>query len=152
MKKLILILLLASINLYSQNNLGDLLKKYNTESIPYISIDRLKTISNNVILLDTREAKEYQVSHLKNTILVGYDNFDLSDTTSKLKDKNKTIVVYCSVGIRSEDIAEKLKKAGYKNIYNLYGEIFEWKNKGNIIFDTQNKPTHKVHIFNIEWS
>jgi rhodanese-related sulfurtransferase len=26
---------------------------------------------------------------------------------------------------RSENIAEKLLKSGYKNIYNLYGGIFE---------------------------
>jgi len=33
--------------------------------------------------------------------------------------------VYCSLGIRSEVIAKKLKKAGYTNVFNLYGGIFE---------------------------
>ena len=40
------------------------------------------------------------------------------------------IIVYCSIGVRSEDIGEKLKELGYTKILNLYGGIFDWKNKG----------------------
>ena len=69
-----------------------------------------------------------------------------------MADKNATIIVYCSVGIRSEDIAEKLQKAGYKNVFNLFGGIFEWKNKQNVVVDTNNNPTEKVHTFSKEWS
>ena len=76
----------------------------------------------------------------------------LKETSSKLIDKNATIIVYCSVGIRSEDIAEKLQKAGYKNVFNLFGGIFEWKNKQNTVVDSTNNPTEKVHTFSKEWS
>jgi rhodanese-related sulfurtransferase len=31
-----------------------------------------------------------------------------------VKDKNTNIIVYCSIGVRSEQIGEKLKKLGYK--------------------------------------
>mgnify|MGYP005995345307 CR=1 FL=1 len=153
MKKLILFFLLISLSSFSQKNLKQLLKKYNTESVPYISVNDLKKETEKVILLDSREPKEFKVSHLKNATCVGYDNFDLNKTIQKLpSNKNTKIVVYCSLGIRSEDIAEKLKKAGYKNVYNLYGGIFEWKNQDNTVVNSKNKPTKKVHTFNKDWS
>lgn len=151
MKNLIFLIFLISVNSFSQKNLQQLLKKYNTESVPYISISELQK-EKEVILLDAREPKEFEVSHLKNAMCVGYDFFNLENTLVKLpKNKNTKIVVYCSLGIRSEDIAEKLQKEGFTNIFNLYGGIFEWKNQGNITVNLQNNPTEKVHAFNKEW-
>jgi len=60
-------------------------------------------------------------------------------------------VVYCSIGVRSEDIGEKLMDAGYNNVTNLYGGIFEWKNKGNQVYDTLGNETERVHAFNKHW-
>ena len=62
------------------------------------------------------------------------------------------IVVYCSLGIRSEKISEKLKAEGYSNVRNLYGGIFEWKNKGFEVFDSEGKETEKVHAYSKSWS
>ena len=61
-------------------------------------------------------------------------------------------MVYCSLGIRSEDVAEKLKKAGYTNVLNLYGGIFEWKNNDFTIYDSEEKETENVHTFDEAWS
>ena len=120
MNKFIFFFLLISFNSFSQKNLKQLLKKHNTETIPYIFVDSLQKITSNVILLDAREQKEFKVSHLRNAICVGYDNFSITKTIKILpSDKNSKIVVYCSLGIRSEDVAEGLKKAGYTNVYNL---------------------------------
>ena len=90
-----------------------------------MSVETLALPKTDAILLDAREEKEFKVSHLKNAICVGYDNFKLKETLEKLpEDKNTKIVVYCSLGIRSETVAHKLIEAGYTNIYNLYGGIF----------------------------
>ncbi|MCF6223088.1 MAG: rhodanese-like domain-containing protein [Flavobacteriaceae bacterium] len=151
MKYTIFIFLLISAQVFSQKSLKKLLKEYNTESVPYMDVNELNE-KINVTLLDTREVKEYEISHLKNAIRVGYDYFDIEKTVANLADKKSIIVVYCSVGIRSEDIAEKLQKAGYKNVYNLYGGIFEWKNNGFKVYDKDNQETEKVHTFNKEWS
>ena len=134
-----------------QRTLTKLLKKYNTESVAYVSVEMAKS-NPDFVFLDARELKEYKVSHLKNAIHIGYDEFNLKKTTSKLTNKNATIVVYCSVGIRSEDIAERLQKAWYKYVFNLFGGIFEWKNKQNVVVDSLNSPTEKVHTFSKEWS
>jgi len=151
MKYIIFIFLLISTHVFSQKSLKELLKEYNTESVTYIDVNELNE-KTNVILLDAREIKEYEISHIKNSIYVGYDYFDVEKTSASIVDKNSKIVVYCSVGIRSEDIAEKLQKAGYKNVYNLYGGIFEWKNNGYKVYDKNNQETEKVHTFNKEWS
>lgn len=145
--------LISSISLSAQNGLDKLLKESNTESIPYITVEELaKEDKNNILLLDAREKKEFKTSHIENAIFVGYDFFNLKKTTKKLNNKDQKIIVYCSLGIRSEDIAEKLKKAGYTNVYNLYGGIFEWKNKSNTVIDKKGIPTEKIHTFSKEWS
>ena len=151
MKKLLCILFLLPALALSQNDLSGLLKKYNKETVPYVYVDSLKAIANDVILLDAREKKEFKVSHLQNAQYVGYEKFDLTKTIQSLPDKSKTIVVYCSLGVRSEDIAEKLKAAGYDKVFNLYGGIFEWKNKDNPVVNSKGKETPKVHAFSKEW-
>ena len=151
MKNLIHIFLLGIVFCGSaQETIEDVLKKYNLNSIRYIKVEKLATI-NDFLILDSREPVEYNVSHIKNALLVGYDHFDLEATVTQLEDKKQAIVVYCSVGVRSEDIAHRLKKAGYKNVYNLYGGIFEWKNNGYPVFDSTETETEKVHVFSQFW-
>jgi rhodanese-related sulfurtransferase len=120
------------------------------KSVPFITSDNLLGNYENYTILDSREINEYNVSHLKNAIHVGYEHFSMNKTIKKLSIKTP-IIVYCSVGYRSEKIAEKLIKKGYK-VYNLYGGIFEWKNKKNTVIDTSNIETNKVHCYNEEWS
>lgn len=104
---------------------------------------------NNVLFLDAREKKEYDVSHIKNAKWIGYNTFK----TKRIKDipKDKPIVVYCTVGYRSEKITEKLQKMGYANVSNLYGGIFEWVHQNKKVYiDTL--TTEKIHTFNKDWS
>ncbi len=122
-----------------------------TGKVDFIQVDDLKKLKDYV-LLDTREETEFSVSHLKNAICVGYSQFDLSKTISLFPDKDQPIVVYCSIGARSEEIGEKLKQSGYTQVKNLYGGIFHWKNLGNPVFDSTKKQTDKVHSFSKEWA
>lgn len=135
----------------AQNTIPKVLEKLNTKSVPYITVEELQS-NENYILLDARESKEFNVSHIKDAINVGFEKFNAKKISSLLTDKEATIVVYCSIGVRSEKIGVKLLKLGYINVYNLYGGIFEWKNKGGIVINNNNQPTEKVHTFNKEWS
>jgi len=119
-------------------------------SVPVISVEKAFKNKDNIIFLDARENEEYQISHLPKAQYIGYDNFDINNL--KGIDKNAEIVVYCSIGYRSEKIGKKLQKAGYKNVKNLYGSIFEWVNVGYPIYDHYNKPTQKIHTYNKKWS
>ncbi|RZW56991.1 MAG: rhodanese-like domain-containing protein [Flavobacteriaceae bacterium] len=135
---------------FTQESIAELLEEYNDNSVPYISVEELKQEQDHFIL-DAREKPEFLISHLKGAIHVGYDRFDMDRITILIPNKDQRIVVYCSIGIRSEDIAEKLLKEGYTNVYNLFGGIFEWKNNNNAIFDLQNEETEKIHAFSESW-
>lgn len=145
-------ILLLSIVGISQNSLSELLKKHNNRSIPYLSVHELAMPKTKAVILDARELSEYHVSHIKDAIHVGYKDFKIDSIENKIQNKESKIVVYCSLGIRSEDIAEKLKKYGFKNVTNLYGGIFEWKNNGYPVFDSDDSKTENVHVFSEEWS
>ncbi len=138
--------------LFSQDSLEKLLKKHNDNSVPYISVDELNGIKNEVILLDAREKNEFEISTISSAYFVGFDTFSIENFTQNFPDKNAHYVVYCSLGIRSEIIGKQLKKAGYTNVKNLYGGIFEWKNNNFPVVDSTGTETEKVHAFSKQWS
>jgi len=103
-----------------------------------------------IIVLDAREKEEYDVSHIEEAIYLGYKDPDFS--TLNDFDKDTPIVVYCSIGYRSEKIGEKLKKLGFNSVRNLYGSIFEWVNQGHKIVDHNGQQTNEIHCYNKKWS
>ena len=118
-------------------------------TVPTISIDSLASNYNNFTALDARSLQEYKVSHLPNATHVGYQSFKIKNVTSLIP-KTKPIVIYCSIGFRSEKIGERLQKKGY-TVYNLYGGIFQWKNDGQQVINLDGQPTEKVHCYDTEW-
>jgi len=120
-------------------------------TVDTISVSGLKQIAgqNEIVLLDSREKREFEVSHLEGAEWVGYTDFDLGSLTSI--DTSATIVVYCSVGYRSEKVGEKLKEAGYSNVLNLYGGIFEWVNQNGEVYNSAGE-TKEVHGYDEKWS
>jgi len=120
-------------------------------TVPLISVEEFKALDkHNLYVLDTREAKEFKVSHLKNARHVGYFWFDMRSIYDIPQDAS--VVLYCSVGYRSEKIGNKLLKAGYSNVYNLYGSIFEWVNQGNPVYRSNGVQTSEIHGYNKKWS
>ena len=104
---------------------------------------------DSAIFIDSREQAEYEVSHIPKAIWVGYEN-PMLDSLERL-DKETPLIIYCSVGYRSEKISLQLEKKGFKKVYNLYGGIFEWVNQGNEVVDNEGKTTDKVHAYNLLW-
>lgn len=153
-KIIYILLFLVAANSFGQNKLDQLLQKYNTRSVPYVSVEGLRMLQMNdsVVILDAREPQEFAVSHIASAKNVGFNNFSSEEKQLQNLKKNAPIIVYCSVGIRSEQIAEKLKKAGFTNVKNLYGGIFEWKNKDFPIIDSTGIKTENVHTFSKMWS
>jgi len=123
---------------------------YLTYSVPAITVKNLIQIKDDVVLLDAREMNEYEVSHIPGAKYVGFDNFD--DSVLEGIDKDQRIVIYCSIGFRSEKIGEKIKKLGFSNAYNLFGSIFEWTNAGQPLEDKNGKSTNRIHTYNKKWS
>lgn len=120
-------------------------------TVDTISVSELQKtlVAQNIVLLDSRERREYEVSHLQGAQWVGYDDFNINRLDSV--DTSATVVVYCSVGYRSEKIGEKLLEAGYTKVLNLYGGIFDWINQDGTLYDN-NGETKNVHGYNEKWS
>ena len=140
--------LIQSINAQSSTGsfeamVDDLLKF----SVPTMTVEQLCQ-EGEVVLLDARSIKEYEVSHIEGAKFVGYRNFDISILENY--PAHSKIVVYCSVGYRSEKIGKKIQAAGFNDVHNLYGGIFDWVNRG---YDVHNEKgvTNKIHPYNKNW-
>lgn len=101
------------------------------------------------VVLDARERDEFAVSHLPGAQWIGYRDFSVK-RLDKLP-RGTRMLVYCSVGYRSEKIAEQLKAAGYSDVTNLVGGIFEWANFRKPLITPEGKSTHKVHPYDAIW-
>lgn len=122
-------------------------------TVPLITTTELAKIiasDEEILLLDTREKKEYEVSHLPGALWVGFEDFKL-ERVEKISPTAR-IVVYCSVGYRSEKIGEKLKQAGFQKVENLFSGLFAWANEGRPLIEKQGEVTRAVHGFDAEWS
>ena len=148
---IMLISFLQSLVACGQQTYDQKLQSLYKNTVPLIQPQELKKKLNQkeIVILDTRSAKEYQVSHLPDAKFVDYDLFDISQVDDIPKDKE--VVVYCSVGYRSEKIGEKLREAGFENVSNMYGGIFQWKNEDFDVVNQTGEITDSVHTYNKRW-
>src|SRR6185295_10757461 len=86
------------------------------------------------------------ISHLKNARHVT----SLLEAKAVVKEQGQPMVIYCSVGYRSSALAEKLQKAGFTNVYNLEGSIFNWANEGRPVYRGTNTVA-EVHPYSAKW-
>lgn len=116
---------------------------------PHLKVNSFQKMNEGaVVLLDTRSYEEYEISHIQGARWVGFDAFNVGKVDNLPKDT--TIVLYCSVGYRSDLVGKKLKDAGYGKVYNLWGGIFAWINQGHPVF-VNNKRTHRIHPYSPVW-
>ena len=80
-------------------------------------------------LLDVRTPEEFSVEHLENADNVNVNSPDFANKVAKY-DKSKPIFVYCKVGGRSAQAADKLVAMGFTEVYNLEGGINAWRASG----------------------
>nr|MBS0037751.1 rhodanese-like domain-containing protein [Saprospiraceae bacterium] len=126
-------------------------KRYLSFSVPVLSVEKLREHKEDYVILDAREEEEFRVSSIPGSTFVGYRDFDLAGIKERF-DLDQPIVVYCSIGYRSEKIGELLQEAGYRKVYNLYGSIFEWANRDFPLVNPENKSTKEIHTYNKRWS
>lgn len=144
-----MLLLFSVLSACGQGTYDEKLESLYKKTVPIIHADSLKPRQSNVVILDTRAKEEFEVSHIEGARFVDYDGFKISEVGDISKDSE--VIVYCSVGYRSERIGEKLQKAGFTNVKNLYGGIFSWKNEGYEVVGSQGSPTDSVHTYNKSW-
>jgi rhodanese-related sulfurtransferase len=100
------------------------------------------------LMLDARSTPEYQVSHLKDAVLMDPRRPTLRPVAGRAKDA--PIVVYSSVGYRGARLAHWLLAQGYSNVRDLSGSIFQWANEDRPVF-REGQPTSEVHPYDRRW-
>jgi UPF0176 protein len=93
----------------------------------------------DVVLLDTRNGFEVEAGSFRNAMSLGLASFggfpravDAMDPTLK----DKTIVAFCTGGIRCEKAAPLLIAKGFRNVYQLDGGILQYFEEcGNAHFE-----------------
>jgi len=89
-----------------------------------------KLIKNeNVFLLDARKPFEYKVGTFKRSINPKVNNFREFPSYLKNLEKDKTIAMFCTGGIRCEKASIFLEKKGFRNVFQLKGGIINYLKK-----------------------
>ena len=123
-------------------------------TVAHISTDTLQAWlaespqRENLLLLDARESEEYAVSHLQGAQPASSKDEALKALQGVPADQR--IVLYCSVGYRSSELAQFLMKKGYTEVYNLEGSIFAWANEGRPVYRGKERVT-VVHPYDRTW-
>lgn len=87
------------------------------------------------IVVDMRNHYEYEVGHFENAIEIPSDTFrqQLPMAADMLADKkDKTIVMYCTGGIRCEKASAYMLHKGFQNVFHIEGGIIEYTNKAKM--------------------
>ncbi|WPP52758.1 rhodanese-like domain-containing protein [Catalinimonas niigatensis] len=146
---LIVLFLITSFLIFKEAFYFLYLKTLIPHHIPHLDVREFREFKQDTILiLDTRSLEEYQVSHIKGAQWVGYDEFTLDKIDTFARDT--TVVLYCSVGYRSDIVGKKLQEAGFQRVYNLWGGIFAWVNEEMPVYQ-EDKITKKIHPYSSLW-
>lgn len=84
---------------------------------------------SKAIVIDVRTAEEFAKGHLarsKNIVI----NQLPSDLESLKIAKNLPVILVCDTGTRSSSMIQKIKAAGYAEVFNLEGGIKAWNLAG----------------------
>ncbi len=85
------------------------------------------TTKENIQILDVRTPGEFFSGHIKNALQADWNNKPEFERRLAFIDKDKPVYVYCLAGGRSAAAADKMRKAGYKNVYELKGGTNAWR-------------------------
>ncbi len=81
--------------------------------------------NRSFIILDVRTSGEYAEGHVEGALLLDYNSPAFADELKKL-DRNKTYLVYCRSGNRSDGAVKMMQELGFTDIREMPGGINAW--------------------------
>jgi rhodanese-related sulfurtransferase len=93
------------------------------KQLTVLELQEKRTRQEKFLLLDVREAYEYQYAHIADSILMPLKQ--IPQRMAKL-DSEQEIVLLCHHGMRSQQAAVFLEQNGFTNLANLLGGIDAW--------------------------
>lgn len=99
----------------------------------YVNASEFNALTNdeNTIVVDMRNHYEFEVGHFEKAIEIPSDTFraQLPMAAQMLAgEEDKTIIMYCTGGIRCEKASAYMLHRGFKNVFHLEGGIINYAN------------------------
>jgi len=82
------------------------------------SKDAEEYLKNGAMVIDVRSPAEFEAGHLMQAHNMPLDRIEMV-ASSTVRDKNKSLLLHCSTGVRSGMAKKKLESLGFKNVFNL---------------------------------
>lgn len=101
------------------------------------------------LLIDVRADAEFRVSRLPGAVHA--PTLGAVVGLAATRPPGTTMVLYCSVGVRSTRLADALATRGLDDVVNLRGSIFDWANRGLPLVGARG-PVDRVHPFDARWA
>ena len=158
------VVILAAISWWSTSraapaDLGSVVEKVRREfpEVPRLTVaelDERLAQGQDVLLVDTRSAEEFAVSHLEGAVHA--ETAAEARAVLAAAGPSRPVVLYCSVGYRSARLArelaedEALADTGHGEVMNLEGSIFAWANSGRPVY-RDGREVGEVHPYDARW-
>ncbi len=113
----------------SINILGMIAENLQKAEVGFIDIPAMREKIKNgddMMILDTRSAKEYDAGHIEGAVLIPVD--DIREKTGSL-DPGKETIIYCRSGYRAYLALRTLKNHGFSDVKLLNGSFLSWERK-----------------------
>lgn len=125
------------------------------ETIPQLEAAKAAKQPGEYLIVDVREAEEFAVSHLHGALRIDPDaqSSDALATINAHRD-GRPVLFYCSVGLRSSQMAMRLQaalKAEGASSINLKGGLFRWASLGLPLENAAGR-TRTVHGYDAHWA
>jgi rhodanese-related sulfurtransferase len=111
----------------------------------HLSIEEYQKNKDEYVLVDVRSEKEVKISKIPGALT--RKEFE---TKRKLY-KDKKILTYCTIGVRSSKYVISLKQERFE-AYNLKESILGWTHRGLPLIGPEGKETRKVHVYAEAWN
>lgn len=114
-------------------NAEDGMEEYDYDTVKYTNVtgsefEKLATEDKDTVILDLRDAKDFEKSSVENAVNIPMDEFE-AKAKKELKNKDQEILLYCNTGTRTSEASQILEKDGYTNIINSIDGVKEYEFK-----------------------
>lgn len=89
--------------------------------------------SANEVIVDLRTTEEMAEGYIEGAIQADVKKADFDEIINQW-DRSKTYFIYCKGGGRSQTALARMRKAGFKHIYELKGGFTAWKKAGKPVY------------------
>lgn len=131
------------------------LVEHRFDGVPHLEAKAAAPQLDMFLIVDVREAEEFAVSHLHAAMRIDPDTPSSKAMAAIAAQRaGRPVLFYCSVGVRSSEMALRLQKAlkaeGAASI-NLKGGVFRWASLG-LPLENAGGATRQVHGFDSQWA